>query len=490
MKPVPSQLSNLFSALQAIQYVHWKSNQHLSDALQGKTDLDLLIAQGDAQRFRQLILQHGFKSVISPPRSQFPAMEDYLGFDPQTGKLFHLHVHYQLVLGEQYVKNYRLPLEDKLLSSASLRKPEGIMVPAPEWELVMLLTRALLKTRDRDLILALLGRPIIPKNIQDELTYLADQIAEPALQAALSESEGVIPREPVLAFLRAWQADRLSSLRVLRLRHQTRRSLAPYQRHPRWKARLLYFYRLWQTTWPLFVPWVSLSRKRMPADGTTVAIVGADGAGKTSLVAELKNWLSWKLEVKSYYLGSQKPTLRSRILGLPVLLVGFFHRRICLKLMSEEKGINKLVAFFYHQLQAFHFVSLGHDRYRRYLSACRAAKRGSIVLFDRYPLKELDSAMDKPYIKPDWGGLCPAFSRVERRYYAAIKRPDHVIALHVSDEVALARKPEHKPAMVQAKTAAMAKLREQSDPVFTHLNADRPAEQVALQAKRVIWGLL
>ena len=53
--------------LQSLQCIHWKSNNHLAAALAGETDLDLLVAQDDAQRFRQLVLQYGFKLVISPP---------------------------------------------------------------------------------------------------------------------------------------------------------------------------------------------------------------------------------------------------------------------------------------------------------------------------------------------------------------------------------------------------------------------------------------
>src|SRR2546426_4545793 len=94
--------------LQSVHYIHWKGNTHLADALAGKKDLDLLVAQQDAQRFRQLALQYGFKPVISPPHGQFPGVEDYLGFDSATGRLAHLHVYYRLVLGEQYVENHRL----------------------------------------------------------------------------------------------------------------------------------------------------------------------------------------------------------------------------------------------------------------------------------------------------------------------------------------------------------------------------------------------
>jgi len=145
--------------LQSLQCIHWKSNNHLAAALAGETDLDLLVAQEDAQQFRQLALQYGFKVVISPPAKQFPGVEDYLGFDLATGRLSHLHVYYRLVLGKPFVKNHRLPLEDALLASARRHQSERVMIPSPAWELVVLVARILLKTGTRDLLPPYWTRP-------------------------------------------------------------------------------------------------------------------------------------------------------------------------------------------------------------------------------------------------------------------------------------------------------------------------------------------
>ena len=105
-------VSRLFDQLNAcdIRYCHWKSNCNLDRSLRGATDLDLLVDPCDASRFRSILYQHGLKALVVAPNQQYPSIEHYLGFDARTGQLFHPHVHFQLVLGEQYVKNYRLPL--------------------------------------------------------------------------------------------------------------------------------------------------------------------------------------------------------------------------------------------------------------------------------------------------------------------------------------------------------------------------------------------
>ena len=39
----------------AIRYCHWKSNEHLTAAMEGKTDLDLLVKEEDKEKFKKLL---------------------------------------------------------------------------------------------------------------------------------------------------------------------------------------------------------------------------------------------------------------------------------------------------------------------------------------------------------------------------------------------------------------------------------------------------
>src|SRR5574338_1227695 len=104
---------DLFKALAAnhVRYCHWKSNLRLEQGLLGKTDLDLLVDASHMGLLRRILAEQDIKPVLAPPGKRYPGIEDWLGFDTQTGRLFHLHVHYRLVLGEQFVKNYHVPLE-------------------------------------------------------------------------------------------------------------------------------------------------------------------------------------------------------------------------------------------------------------------------------------------------------------------------------------------------------------------------------------------
>ena len=502
-----------------VSYIYWKSTYHLAEALDGETDLDLLVAQRDAQRFRRLALQHGFKSAVPPPQRQYPGVEEYLGFDPATGRLAHLHVHYRLVLGASYVKNHRLPLEEALLSSARRQEPEGtlvskgVMVPAPEWELAVLVARVLLKTRDRDLLRAVLGRSPFPKSIRAELAHLTSRVDQGELANVLGTVGSVIPRELVLDFMAAWQGTGLKPWRLLSLRRRMRRALAPYQRSPRWRATVLYLACVVRNRWP----WGNQPHRRPATGGLTIGFVGADGAGKSTVVADTCHWLGWKLGVRTLYMGSKQPSWIPRSVEIPFRVARRLHR-VCEARLGERNALTRLAAAVRYPLESIHAVALGIDRYRRCRLGFRAAGQGAVVLFDRFPLPEVYDVMDGPRVDPAWGGVCGPLARIERRLYQAIARPDHVVIMHVSPEVALARKPSQEPEAVIAKTAALRRFqgrndgpafREQaprgpqsagvfpsdgpafrSDPHVTHVDAGVPLEQVVLRVRRIVWGLL
>jgi len=470
--------------LQSLQCIHWKSNNHLAAALAGETDLDLLVAQDDAQRFRQLVLQYGFKLVISPPAKQFPGVEDYLGFDLATGRLSHLHVYYRLVLGKPFVKNHRLPLEDALLASARRHQSERVMIPTPAWELVVLVARILLKTGTRDLLRPVLDPAPLPQFLQAELAYLTAQVHQGELQAVLAANR-VIPSEVVLAFLEAWKAGRLTPLRLFRLRSKLRRALTPYQRSPRWQTTGRYLVRVLQSRWP----WGHKVRKRIVTGGVTIAFVGADGAGKSTITADTRRWLSWKLDVRTLYMGTQQPSWISRSAQLPFRIMARLHR-LCTARLGENHALTRAMAALRYPLESVHAVALGIDRYRRSRLGRHAADQGTVVLFDRFPLPEVYQAMDGPRIDPSWGPFCEQLARVERRLYQAIAPPDCLIVLQVSPEVALARKPDPTPEKVTAKSTAVRNLQGHGTPHLTHVDADAPLEQVLLQVKRAVWSLL
>ena len=137
--------THLFKAMNEnmIQYCHWKSNQHLTEALAGLTDLDLLVDSKQKASCHDLLSELGFIRVESLPGPQYLGIEDWLGFDYDTGNLIHVHLHFKLLLGAKGIKNHHLPLERWLLDNS--RTQEGVKVPEHECELMLLIIRTVLK---------------------------------------------------------------------------------------------------------------------------------------------------------------------------------------------------------------------------------------------------------------------------------------------------------------------------------------------------------
>jgi thymidylate kinase len=497
-QPTLTALVELFEALnaQGIRYCHWKSNYHLEQSLSGLTDLDLLVDPVHEERFRLILHQQDVKPIISPPGKRYPGVEDYLGFDPVTGQLFHLHVHYQLILGEQFVKNYRLPLEKAFLDNVYLYKGL-IKIPYPELELIVLAVRALLKYRDRDIVKDIFSirSSGLPLEILREFKYLLDQTDPETISNALQSHAKFVRPEIVHELLRTVVSSPRSGYLLYRLRRDLRRDLSAYQRHNRWSARRKYFGELLRRR--LSFLGVRSSKKTPMTGGIAIALIGADGAGKSTVVKELCKWLSWKLKVRRYHMGSQQPSRISRSLHVVFRMDRKAHR-LWSGFVGEEHISSRGLLWLQRLLYNLYSVSVGRDRYRRYMAGTLQAAKGCVVLYDRYPLAAIHRVMDGrpmdgPRITVDaehrMDGITRALSRLEQNIYRKIHPPDCTFALHVSPEVSQQRKPDHELEMIEAKSRAIKQMDVQGLR-SVEIDADQPLEQVLLQIKTTLWQLL
>ena len=489
-------VENLFQALNhsGIRYCHWKSNLRLEWGMQGRTDLDLLVDPAHAQVFKQVLAEHHIKAFLAPPGKRYPALEDYMGFDPSSGKFFHLHVHNQLVLGEQFVKNYQLPLEGQFLDSIQLKS--GVKIPAPELELIVLSIRALLKYRDRDAIKDILSirSPGIPAHIMGEINWLLNQTCLKKVSETLNSVSDPIPPDPILDFLNTMIMTPRAGYRLYRLRQSVRKAIRVYQRHNRLWASITYFKEFWRRR-KSFLKLTPERKMTNPRGGLTLALVGVDGSGKTTISRELATWLDWKLDVHTYYLGSKQPSWMSERSYLLFRIARRSHRSVS-KLLGENNFISRLIEALRQALLYSHYLLTGYDRYRRYLAGKRNAQTGSIILFDRYPL---EAPLDGPQIhlagENDPWRFADTFSRLERKLYQEIQMPDLLFVLEVSPEVSLERKPDHDWAAIEAKNIALGKLATLIEAApkkvgVSYINASLPLDIVLGQIKQKIWEAL
>ena len=307
----------------AIDYLHWKSNQHLEEALAGETDLDLLVRESQAAELRACLEELGFVEMLLPRHQWFPGRSAFLGFDGETGRLVHLDVHALLVLGEQLVKNHRLPIEDWLFEGSQVL--DGVRVPVVEKEFVVFYIRLMMKTTTRQrLKSSIKGGSPFPRNIRDELAWFTERVS-PGVLGEAATSAGLGLTAPELAeFLDRAQEGRFSS-RYLR---DGKQSLLERLRSFEWDARSRARYkkasRRLRSSRPFRKLGLGLPLKRLIGRGPVIAIVGADGSGKTRLSRDLEHWLRWKLSVRHVYFGQPKTGFGFRALNKAA---GTLHRR-------------------------------------------------------------------------------------------------------------------------------------------------------------------
>lgn len=478
----------LLSALEArgIRWCHWKSTIRLPASARGETDLDLLVAPEDQPALLETLGALGFREADPPPEKAAAATRSYFGFDPQASRPIHAHVHYRLMVGHDLSKGYRLPVEDALLATRGWQ--DGFRVPAPGLELAVFVVRMLLKHGCLDVLL--LGRGTLRRRDREELSWLEARADESELRRTLSAVGPVLDVE-TWRRVRAALAEDASSWRRWREAHRLRRRLAALSpespRADAWRRvgrAIAYRARRARTG--------GAPRHTPTGGGLVVALVGADGSGKSTALDALEAWLSRDLQVVRVHLG--RPRWSPLTVGVRGgLKVGRTLARPLRGRRAEAPGPDDdrppgLSEIAKHVLTA-------RDRRRVYRRAARAAARGGVVLCDRYPLPQL-SVMDGPQIRrrlgtngAGTGSLARAAMRLEEHLYAPMAEPDLLFVLQVPAEVSRRRKPEENPAKVEERAREILDTDWRSTRAIV-LDATRPADEVAGELKRRLWQRL
>jgi thymidylate kinase len=464
-------------AAAGVRYCHWKSNEALGRSLSGDNDLDLLIDRADAAAFRAVLADLGAVEVRQPAARRVLGLEDFLLLDDATGRIVHVQPHFELIVGDDMTKSFRLPVEQAMLAGAE-GKP--LPVPPPAVEYLVFLIRMTIKHCPLEALVARKGR--LTGSERRELAWLEERI-----DPTLTESSRAALFPHVDSAL--WQSMRAaaqpgSSLvfrartgrRLLRsLRSDSRRSL-PIDTGLKVARRIRG--RLGRE---------SRMRKTLARGGLFVAVVGGDGSGKSSLVESIVAGLSSTIAVQRVHLGKPPRGFLNRVVTRPLRVLrnrGAFGATR-LPAWNEFDRHPGIVYSLWHWL-------IARDRLRAYVHARRSAGRGMLVVSDRFPLAEL-SSMDGPRLQglPAVGrsGLAGLLARSEAAQYRRIRPPDLVLVLRVAPEVAVARRGEQDTGFVDHRATEVWDA-DWQQPGVVVLDASAPAAAVTRAALTEIWRRL
>jgi thymidylate kinase len=476
----------------AVRYCHFKSNANVAAGVSGLTDLDLLVDREDAALAEKILAGHGFKRLPAHPSRWYPGVDDYFALDEDTGRLVHLHLHYRLIGGERFFKNYGLPWEGEFLDTRVLDEDTNIFVAHPALEWLLLVCRAALKIRWRDRLRVRVTAPSGERRgMLGEHHWLAERVEAAAVTEHARRLLGERPAELVGAALAEdLRFRRLTDLRRALLRNP--RVLRGYRPLPALAIR-----------WSRELRWIvgSVNRRylRRPfpyrrsgsSGGLLVAVVGSDGAGKSSLTETLHSWLAGKVDVLDIYFGSGQG--RSSLLRWPMKAVLRVMRRSSNRPRRDPEARRNRDVTLPRALWA---LALAREKRAKLRRAIRARERGFIVICDRYPQAQFHGVSDGPLLArwyESGSGLKRALARWERRIYelAAETSPDVVVRLLVTPEKAAARRPTDDPEELTYRAQLVRDLRFANAPYgIVDVDADQGLDSVILDVKRRLWPLI
>ena len=484
----------LFDALHraGVRYCHFKSNAHLAPGLEGLTDLDVLVDRQQQELIGPILAEHGFRLFPAHPARGYIGVDDHFGIDEQTGRLLHLHLHYRLIVGERFFKNYRLPWECEFLDTRVVDESTGVFVADPALEWLLLISRSALKIRWRDRAFHA-GRSARGESgaMRGEHAWLAERVE----QAAPSEYAARLlgPRAAELVGLAVGEDMAFNRLRGLRreLLH-SEKVFRGYRRIPalgiRWSRELRWVV---GTVLRRYLRRPFAYSRSAPGGGTIVAVIGSDGAGKSSVSEILYSWLTRKFDVIPIYLGSGDG--QSSLLRWPLKLVlGLKRGRSTPARLDPEERRARDVTF----ARAIWALVLAREKRSKLLRAARARERGLIVICDRYPQTQVEGVSDGPLLwrwRASTSRVKRALARWEDGVYALAVSisPDVVVRLLVTPETAARRRPGDDPRELEFRAQLVGRLRfDNARSGVIDIDADADLDAVALEVKRRVWPVI
>ena len=467
---------------QEVVYCHWKSNEHLLEGLAGTTDLDIIVES--REKVEKILHQNGFKRFEPSWFIQYSGLEDYLGYDVETGQIVHIHLHYRLAIGNKRLKDYHLPWLNILFKRRVLDEEHGIYRVDPAMEMILLLVRYALKIQKRDYIKSVSGE-YLSENVVREYEWLRERVDSEEVGRLAVDLLNNEAGEIVGSML----ASRPSLRQFRKLRTVCTEELSTSRTYGYFESQVRGLLR------EVFLGCRSLNgryfdqprfyRRTVPAGGLQVVLLGVDGAGKSTLIEELEEWLSWKLDVQRIYYGSGDGA--ATWLRYPLIAV---RKRIAggeTVASNDSTSDRPLVMRIGRVLRG---VVLARERRKKLRKGWRARNRGLVVLGDRYPQSQIMGFSDGPLLDHLSDSLSRLFRYLaswERIVYrsAESRPPDLVIKLDISPETARERKPEMSKDKFETRAKAVESVEYDTDVVV--VNAEQPLESVLKEVKQHVW---
>lgn len=486
--------------VQAIRYCHWKSNEHLAASMAGDTDLDILFDIDEKEKVCGILNFYNFKRFEPIRQRKYADIEDFLGMDTETGKIVHVHAHFRLTLGESYLKGYQLNLESEILESRVYDVDFGIFRSRPSFELILLFFRYAFKFRRRDQINLWWKKDVgYGDNIIREFNWLKQRCTDLEVKHVLS-----LVLNDYMPVYRIITSD-FNMHNIAQLAGLIKKEFKEQRLYNPLVASIVRWYReLFSKVSAKLMKFSGLPvpRKRVhPDGGLVVALLGADGSGKSTLVSILLESFSKKIDVYKIYFGSG-----SSGASRSVQIFRKFKRQLIgnnIKL-SVKKDLSKTdnapsvkpgkISFVSGLFKGVEALLIARDKTRKIRRMEAARKKGMLVICDRFPQNQVKGRNDGPLLNEFYSSaniLFRLMAKLESRLYKKTVKyqPDMAIKLIADARVLEARKPGQTALPVlEEKIEGIKNMQFSKNCKVISIDVSHSLEEVALSVKRNVWA--
>ena len=479
---------------QEILYCHWKSNEHLHASMLGETDLDVLFDKDQKEKVESVVHRLGFKKFNAISQKTYNDIVDYLGLDEDSGRIIHLHTHYRLSIGKPYLKEYQFGfnLERTILANRVFYEEYGIFCIQPACELILLYIREALKLRGRDILFLVKNRPRFNAFVVREYKWLKERVTDDDLDRALKT---IFPdyAECYPIMIGPFNTRQLFLLASLLKKKKLKTSYSPLASLlNRWyrEATVILSRRLA----PLLHRPIAFKRTN-PRGGLIVAVIGADGSGKSTVTENLKNTFEGKLDVYKIYFGrgDGKASGSRRLLNSAKALL---KQKGNTKNASPSGSSHKRAGFLRSLHKCADALLVAAEKRKNLNFVTTARKKGMLVICDRYPQHQVMGYNDGPLLytlSTSRNPLLRWLAKFESKAYSRAENqaPDIVFKLVADAATVEKRKPgETSLEKLENKISGIKQQKFKAPCKVITVDANQPLPHVLHLIKRKIWEML
>lgn len=453
-----------------IGYCHWKSNEHLMEGMEGKTDLDVLVDIYKKSECEKILHKLKLLKVKAPLGNHYRHVNDWIGLDYATGALIHLHLHYQLVTGKPFRKEHVLPWGKMALRHRIRDEKTNVYILDPDMEIIILYARIILKMKYED---EKKEQIQIASEYLNEIRYLKRRTVMKRVERFAS----FMLRESGKEFIKCLYRERFSREEYQKYKELLDNILEKYRiESPR---KTLVMHKILKQMiqgkkWMKEKKVPVITGKRPNQQGLVIAFVGTDGAGKSSMSQTVYQWLNWKIEAQQFYLGSGEG------LRKPLAYNVYTNKKLP-EILRQTAGVVFYLYMSFHIRLTLYKISL----YRG---------QGGIAVLDRFPQTQFRGRNDGPKIRENLKKTI--FPKVMLKKIIAIEenniakatrhKADIIFKLNITAEEAVRRKPENNLLEMKRKIYSLQQVCFESNEVYD-IDAMQNLENEIVEIKRIIW---